>query len=281
MSLRVAKVPGSKWTLADWIVGHMVPRPVYLDAYFGSGALLYAKPRCATEIVNDRDDRVVALFRCVRDRPDELARVVRLTPYARAEWQACRPDVDDELEKARRFLVLGWQSHGHRTLKRSGWRRDGARGRRKQSFAREWSDIPTRITAATERLRGVLIENRPALSLLRTYRAPETFAVLDPPYPQVTSQGVRDALYRHEMLDVEQHEELLTEALVHPGPLIACSYRNELYDRMLLGAGWEVREHRAWGEHSVERVEAIYLNRVLSLELKQARQCDLFGRTAA
>lgn len=68
MTIRVAKVPGSKW------------RRVYLEPYFGSGAMLFAKPRSPTEVVADVDGRVVALFRVLRDRPDELARAVRLTP---------------------------------------------------------------------------------------------------------------------------------------------------------------------------------------------------------
>ena len=124
MSLRVAKVPGSKWRLADWYVAHLPATRVYLEPYFGSGAVLFNKPRSPTEVVNDIDGRVVALFRCLRDRPDDLARVVSLTPWARDEWMRARsaPDADDELELARQFLVASHQSHGHRSLSRSGWR---------------------------------------------------------------------------------------------------------------------------------------------------------------
>lgn len=90
MSERVCKVPGSKWTHAEWIVSHMPKRPVYLEPCCGSAAVLWAKPRSPTEIINDLDDRVVALFTVLRDRPTELAHVVGLTPYARAEWRDCR-----------------------------------------------------------------------------------------------------------------------------------------------------------------------------------------------
>lgn len=286
MSVRVAKVPGSKWTLADWIASHMPRRPVYLDAYLGSAAMLYARPRVLTEIVNDLDDRVVALFRCVRDQPEALARAIRLTPYARSEWQECRRQrdeagPDDDLEKARRFLVASWQSHGGRTGTRSGWRRDGVHvGAHGRSFAAEFADLPARIMAATERLRGVHIENRPAISLLRTYRAPGVLLYLDPPYPAETSQGARDVLYRHEMLDLASHEEMLAEALLHPGPALLSSYRNDLYDRLLLAEGWGVVEHPTRGEHSVERVEALYLNRVTLAELRRERQLDLLGEEA-
>lgn len=204
MTPRVAKVPGSKWRLADWYVAHLPARPVYLEPYFGSGAVLFNKPRSATEIVSDIDGRVVALFRCLRDRPEELARVVELTPWARGEWEACRcaPDADNDLELARQFLVCSWQSHGLRSLTRSGWRHDGPSGRRGKSVAREWADLPDKIMMVTRRLQGVHIENRPVLT---------------------------------------------------------CSYRNDLYDGILLGAGWVV-EAQTTAEHGQIRVEALYLN---------------------
>lgn len=284
MSVRVCKVPGSKWTHAEWIVAHMPRRPVYLEPCCGSAAVLWAKPRSCTEIINDIDDRVVALFTVLRDRPGELARVVGLTPYARAEWRKSRTGGGkplDELELARQFLVESWQSHGARTGTRSGWRRDGKEnGRRGRSFAQEWADLPARILAATERLRGVHIESRPAIGLLAAYRGPAVLVYLDPPYPSSTSQGERDALYRHEMMTIEEHAEMLAEALLHPGPMLISSYRNDLYDDILLGAGWTVVERAARGEHGVERVEALYRNRIASAHSPMS-QLELSATAAA
>lgn len=271
MSTRVAKVPGSKWRLADWYVAHLPARAVYLEPCFGSGAVLFTKPRSPTEVVSDVDGRVVALFRCLRDRPDELARAVALTPWARDEWEDCRtsPETDNELELARRFLVSTHQSHGLRMNGRSGWRHDGPSGRRGRSVAREWADLPARICVATRRLQGVQIESRPALDLLRRYRGPQVVVLFDPPYPRQSIHGARDALYRHEMLDPEDHREHLAEALLHTGPFLACSYRNDVYDEVLLGAGWSVAEAQTLAEHGQTRVEALYLNREASRQRRQ------------
>lgn len=129
---------------------------------------------------------------------------------------------------------------------------------------------------ATERLRGVHIENRPAIGLLRAYRGRDVLVYLDPPYPAITSQGERDALYKHEMMAVEQHEEMLAETLMHPGPMLVSSYRNDLYDQVLLGAGWTVVERSARGEHGVVRVEALYRNSIASAHLP-ASQLGLAG----
>lgn len=269
---RVAKVPGAKWRLVDWYVAHLPARRVYVEPYFGSGAVLFSKPRSPTEVINDADRRVVSLFRCLRDRPAELARVVSLTPWSRDEWEECRqrPDADDELERARQFLVVSHQCHGLRINERSsGWRHDGPSGRRGKSVAREWADLPDRLPQAAERLRGVHIENRPALDVMRRYRGPEVVIFFDPPYLAESDHGIRDALYRHEMLDEASHEEALAEALLHTGPFLACGYRTRLYDDVLLGAGWSVITAEALAEHGQRRVEALYMNPIAAGSRRQ------------
>lgn len=267
--MRVAKVPGSKWRLAREIVARLPRRPVYVEPYFGSGAILMAKPRWPSELVNDIDGRVVALFRVLRDRPADLARAVALTPFAREEWdevRAAAAEGDDgerggDLEVARRFLVASHMSHGAAGHGASGWRNDAHSGRG-PNVAREWTRLPVKIERAADRFRGVMIECRPAADILARYAGEEVAVVADPPYPRESVHGRRTRCYRHEMLEVEDHEPLLDLLARHRGPAVACSYRNDLYDARLLGAGWEVLEFAAQAEHGAERVEALYLNPV-------------------
>jgi DNA adenine methylase len=129
-----------------------------------------------------------------------------------------------------------------------------------KSVAKEWADLPEKIMRVTRRMQGVHIENRPALDMLRRYRGPEVVVFDDPPYMRKSVHGERSVLYRHEMMEPEQHEESLAESLLHPGPYLLCSYRNGLYDRVLLGAGWTVVEAQTIAEHGQRRVEALYLN---------------------
>lgn len=53
---------------------------------------MFAKPRAQRETLNDLDGRVMRFWRALRDRPDELAQAVALTPYSRTEWQQCRAE---------------------------------------------------------------------------------------------------------------------------------------------------------------------------------------------
>ncbi|WP_021880604.1 DNA adenine methylase [Paenibacillus sp. P22] len=107
---RILHYPGSKWSMADWIISHMPEHSTYLEPFFGSGAVLFNKEPAVLETVNDLDGDVVNLFRVVRERPEELAHALRWTPYARSEYLAAHEAVVDEIDQARRFLVRCWQS---------------------------------------------------------------------------------------------------------------------------------------------------------------------------
>ena len=75
--------PGAKWGMAAEIVSMMPPHKSYLEPYFGSGAVLFNKPRSAIETVNDIDGDIVNFFKVLREQTDRLIEAICLTPYAR------------------------------------------------------------------------------------------------------------------------------------------------------------------------------------------------------
>lgn len=79
----VIKYPGAKWSLANWIIDHFPPHHSYLEPFFGSGAVLFTKSRSNIETVNDLDSDIVNLFHWIREEPEQLARLIHWTPYAR------------------------------------------------------------------------------------------------------------------------------------------------------------------------------------------------------
>ena len=64
----IVKYPGSKWRLAEQIVSLFPKHHSYLEPFFGSGAVLFSKPRSNIETVNDLDGDVANLFQ-FRDNP--------------------------------------------------------------------------------------------------------------------------------------------------------------------------------------------------------------------
>jgi DNA adenine methylase len=257
----VLRYPGAKWRLASWIVGHLPPHEVYVEPFLGSGAVFFSKPPSTSEVLNDLDGDVVNLFRVIRERAEELAAAVEMTPWSREEFEAARERgrEGDPLERARLFLVACWQSHGQR-LQRSGWRHDGARrdtagGSGHTSVTRQWRGLPARILAVVDRLRDAQIENRPAVDILRRYADRQVLVYADPPYVAETRSDAQ--IYRCEMKR-EDHEELLAALLAHPGPVVLSGYDSPLYAEQL--STWRRVALSAVAEHGQKRVEVLWLN---------------------
>lgn len=69
-----------------WISNKIPKHHSYIEPYFGSGAVFFAKEPSAIETINDLDDDVINLFNCIRNRPEELASTVYYTPYSRSTY---------------------------------------------------------------------------------------------------------------------------------------------------------------------------------------------------
>ena len=252
--------------MADWIISHMPPHTTYLEPFFGSGAVFFNKPPSALETINDIDGDVVNLFRVIRDRPEELARVVYWTPYSREEYYASYERVEDELERARRFLVRCWMARGARSSDRNGWRHiidhSGPRP------VKQWNDVPDKIMKITERLKGVQLEQQPAIELIRRYKRPEVLIYADPPYVMSTRRG---RIYKHEMTD-DDHVELLEALDAHPGPVLLSGYANSLYDSRL--RHWHRETKIVTTEAAKYAEEVLWINPVAAEHV--GRQLTLF-----
>lgn len=152
----VLKYLGSKWRLARRIDSCFPEHHSYLEPFFGSGAVLFNKPRSNIETVNDIDGNVVNLFRWIRDDPERLAHEIYYTPYSRQEYDiAFAAEPEDSLAKAVDFYIRLQMGHGFRTNgEKVGWKND-VQGRERAYAAKDWRELPGRILEAAERLRGV------------------------------------------------------------------------------------------------------------------------------
>lgn len=252
------RYPGAKWSLAEWIISHFPPHHSYLEPYFGSGAVLFRKPRSHIETVNDLDGNVVNLFRCIREDPERLAQEVSFTPYSRVAYEAAcfEAPPDDPFHGAARFLVRCNQGHGFRTNEaRVGWKAD-VQGRERAYAARGWTELPEAILEAAERLRGVQIECRPAIELIRRFNYPDVLLYCDPPYLLSTRSGGKRQ-YRHEMTGAD-HIELLEAIRAHRGPVLISGYASPLYDEAL--KDWRRETASTLDQLSRRREEVLWMN---------------------
>jgi DNA adenine methylase len=246
---------GGKWILAPWIIAHFPPHRCYVEPFGGGGSVLLRKPRCYAEVYNDLGGEIVNLFKVARERGEELARLVELTPFARAEFAESYERVDDQLEQARRTLVRSFMGFGSNSLhQKSGFRANSNRSG--TTPAHDWMNYPDALRVTIQRLRGVVIENRDALACMLHHDTPETLHYCDPPYVLSTRSDDK-ADYQHEMSD-EQHEKFAIELKKLKGMVIVSGYRSDHYDTLFKGWRRVDKAHHADG--AAKRVESLWLS---------------------
>jgi DNA adenine methylase len=253
---------GGKWKLAPWIISHFPAHRVYVEAFGGAASVLLRKQRAYAEYYSDLDGDVVNLFRILRG--SDAARLIdhlRLTPFARDEFSEAYEHSDDPIERARRIVVRSFMGFGSAAAcgKSTGFRATSDRSG--TTPAHDWVNFPEALAAVVERLRGVVIENRPAIDVMAERDRPDALHYVDPPYVHATrSRGnpyCDKGQYRHELSDAD-HAELLTFLRGLKGMVVLSGYPTPLYDELL--AGWRRSERRAHADGARDRTEVLWIN---------------------
>ncbi len=167
---------GGKKSLRELIVSLF---PLYYERYIevfgGAGWILFHKnPGNDFEVYNDFNSLLVNLYRCVREKPNELMDALRYCLNSREDFdyvKNClahdRPASD--VQKAAWFYQLIRYSYASGLT----------------SFGSQphdiWSNFPL-IEQAHRRLAKVVIENKDFEKLIRQYDRPVSFFYCDPPY---------------------------------------------------------------------------------------------------
>lgn len=276
----VLRYHGGKWKLAPWVLQHFPRHGVYVEPFAGAASVLMLKPRVAAEVYNDLDGAVVNLFRILRDpvRAVELQRLVSLTPFAREELEWAMTPPTDDMDAAHKLILRSFLGRGSDAATRTcrvGFSTllSEERALPAAAFAK-WPDAIPEFVA---RLQGVVIENKPAVDIIRTFDTPNTLIYADPPYVLKTRSSMKGRSqashgYRHDMTD-EQHVELAAVLHAAKGMVLLSGYPSALYDKLY--ADWcQVRTgHRAEG--AAVRTEVLWMNQACSAALEQqaAQRC--------
>lgn len=259
---------GGKWALAPWIISHFPGHEIYVEPFGGAASVLLQKRRCYAEIYNDLDGEIVNLFKVARDRGTDLVRLIELTPYSRAEFHESFVAAEDHLEQARRTVVRSYMGFGgnltranrDQTPQRTGFR-DYSKKNRQSIPANDWRNWPAALPSIIDRLRGVIIENRPAARVISEHDTAETLHYVDPPYVHSTRGfdcGGTHRGYRHELSD-DDHRVLATQLHQLRGKVVVSGYACELYDDELF-ADWTRVARKAMADGARERTEVLWLN---------------------
>ena len=237
---------------------------IFVEPFAGAATTLLNRRPSTFEVLNDKDGNVSNFFRCLRDDGKELIERLKLTPYAKQEFESCRDTLnaetwDSDIERARCWYVCVAQSRAGEV----GLRWKLGRIRDETCFANRVDD---QLPLIVERLRRVAIHNEDAVKLVSYYNHKDVTCYCDPPYPLEVRTKV--GKYPRDSSD-ELHERLL-DAVTAPEYEAQCvisSYPNERYDAAL--KDWhrievEVCGHAADGgsKQAKLRTEVLYVNRM-------------------
>jgi len=235
---------GGKNKMADKLLALVPEHTYYLEAFGGSGALLFAKQPASFEVYNDINKHLYTFYKVLQDKDkfQEFYRRVVLTPYHREFHNESREKlkvVDDDIDIAYWFYVNARMGFG------------GADGTGNKSFgyavkeiSRNMSSEVSKYLSSIEmlpeihmRLMTVQIECLDWRVVLDKYNEweDEGFFYIDPPYLPETR---RNGKYKYE-LTTEDHEELIDWLLTKARVKVMLSgYDNPLY-RKLEENGWK------------------------------------------
>lgn len=250
---------GSKWRIASWITGLLPRHTCYVEPFGGSAAVLLTKRPSDQEVYNDIDGDVVAFFRVLRDRVDELVDVLELTPYAREEHVLSFEPATDDLERARRLFVRSWQTRGGitRHARTHSWRYC-FRVANWSAPPRRWKRYLDGFKFIAERLSECYIEQADWREVIRRFDDPETCFYLDPPYViSARSRSVRS--YENEFTDAD-HAELLELIQSVAGMVVLSGYEHPMYSEALEHKGWELYKTVARTQANIASIECLWLS---------------------
>lgn len=272
---------GAKFRLAAWVMQFFPAHTCYVESFGGAAGVLLQKERVYAEVYNDLDGNVVNFFRVLRDPVDreKLLAALVATPYAREEFEGAWRETSDPIELARRLCIraqMGFGSAGA-TKGHTGFRIDTKRDYGTAQHL--WATYPAAVAAAGERMCGVLIENRPAIDVMKQHDSATTLHFVDPPYVHSTRvmTGNRRT-YKHELGD-DDHQLLLDTLLELDGYVVLSGYGSQLYSDAL--PGWEchtTKSRISAGRGSAIRDEMVWINPACAMALQQqAAQQRMFA----
>ena len=267
----VLRYHGGKWKLAPWVIGFFPPHRVYVEPFGGGGSVLMRKARARTEIYNDLDGVVVEVFRVLRDEHEaaELARRLELTPFARDDYETwCYTPATDRVDLVHKVIARSFMGQSSKGV----WQRSGFDTRINDdgycSRVNALLAAPETVRQYAARLRGVVIENDDAKTIIGRNDSADTLFYIDPPYVEGTRNT---SIYRHDMTDAD-HCALAEVLRSVCGMVVLSGYPCDLYDRELYH-DWERHERAHMADGARPRTEVVWLNPACAARCGQA---DMF-----
>lgn len=244
---------GGKQKMLGIILPLIPEHRIYVEPFFGGGAVFFAKSPAKVEFINDLNSEVINFYKVMKTRFDELKRLIDTTLHSEGQQKEAKniyfhPSDFDEVRRAWAVWVLSHQSFY--SILDNTWRcsKDRSVAKQLQTRKETFTDI------YCNRLEQTSIFCRDALDVIRKADHEEAFHYVDPPYFNA-NMGHYSGYTR------EDFTALLETLANVRGKFMLSSYPSDLLREYARAHGWRMFEfelHRSAGGGS--KVEVLTLN---------------------
>lgn len=222
---------GGKQTLAALIISLMPAHTLYGEPFMGGGAIFFAKPPSAVEVINDTNKEVINFYRVVQNDFTSLEKEIRITLHSRDLFRKAsviynNPDMFSEVKRAWAFWTLAAQ--GFASIIDGSWGYDIAKNTTSKK-------INNKREAFTEdyaiRLQNVQIECTDAIRIIQSRDTKDAFFYCDPPY-------FNSDMAHYDGYTIDDFENLLKNLSAIKGKFMLSSYPSDILAKYTKENGW-------------------------------------------
>jgi hypothetical protein len=224
---------GGKQTMLPYILPLVPPHKVYTEAFFGGGAVFWAKEKAKVEIINDFNANVYTFYKVLQSDFSALKVLIEQSVVSKDAYKSAlviyhTPFIFSDIHRAWAF----WYATNCGFSCQVGNCRITTDGKNAICLHNKIDNFKE---SYSERLRGVQIENNDACEVISLRDTPYTFHYVDPPYV-----GAKQGHYGG--YEQSHFNELLATLAKVKGKFLLSSYHNEELSKYVEQYGWYQKE---------------------------------------
>jgi len=220
---------GGKLNLLSEILPRIPEHRIYTEAFFGGGAVYFAKSPVEAETINDTNSLAITFYEVLKTDFNTLKTKIEATLFSRATYTVAltifrMPHLFNKLQQALAFYIA--TNMGFACSAKS-WGYDKY-SKRVKAFQNKKLRFDSAIS---KRLENTQIENNDALKVITSRDAEDAFHYVDPPYVN-SNQG------HYEGYTEGDYIKLLDTLSGIKGKFLLSSYPSEILDEHIQKNGW-------------------------------------------
>lgn len=225
---------GGKQNMLRHILPNIPKHRIYTEAFFGGGAVFFAKESSESEVINDLNAQVMNFYVVAKENYRELKSKIESTVFARSTYSVAMviykmPHLFNRVQQAWAFYYATNAGFGCRI---GSWGMDKY-GKRVKSFLNKKMTFNESIP---KRLEKAQIETGKAVKIIKQYDTEDAFHYIDPPYIE-TNMG------HYNGYSILEYRELLNCLSTIKGKFLLSGFPNDILDSYINKYGWNIKSY--------------------------------------